>query len=189
MIRVAIASAFQNKPENKKRLRFYLKYAFDKGVAPFASHGLYPGALDDSNAEQRRRGMEAGKAFIKTCQEMWVFVVDGIITDGMEEEIRFAIANNIPIKWFCADDPKKPTELMHLGEHDLPTKRQLAPVTEKGAQEVCKGFGNIAKMLEQGADYQSYEKELDILLGTGLSDRDEEAEEIYERGHREKEET
>jgi hypothetical protein len=186
--RIAVVSAFQNKEENVKRLNLYLKFVFDKGMSPFASHGLYPGVLDDADPVQRKQGMEAGKEFIRICDEVWVFVVDGIITSGMEDEVRFAMANNIPIKWFCADDPKKVVDLMHVGEYDYPTKKQLMPATDKNSQKVRTGFDSIASSLKKGKSYSTYDEEIDKLLGTEMEDRDLEAEEIYERGHREKEE-
>jgi hypothetical protein len=184
-MRVAVVSAFRNKEENIKRLKLYLKFAFDKGVSPFASHGLYPGVLDDADPVQRKQGIEAGKEFIKICERIWVFVVDGLITDGMEDEIRFGIANNIPIKWFCADNPNKVVDLMHIGEYDYPTRKQLMPATEKNSQKVRTSFDNIASSLKKGEDYKDYDSEIDKLLGTEMTERDAEAEEIYERGHRE----
>ena len=69
-MKVAIISAFKNKEENIKRLKLYLKFAFDKGVSPFASHGLYPGILDDADLVQRKQGIEAGKEFIKICEQV-----------------------------------------------------------------------------------------------------------------------
>lgn len=187
-MKVAIISAFKNKEENIKRLKLYLKFAFDKGVSPFASHGLYPGILDDADLVQRKQGIEAGKEFIKICEQVWVFVVDGVITDGMEDEIRFCMANNISIKWFCADDPKKVVDLMHIGEYDYPTAKQLMPATEKNSQKVRTSFDSIAHSLEVGGSYSMYDAEIDKLLGTEMSERDSEVEEIYERGHREHDE-
>jgi hypothetical protein len=59
---------------------------------------------------------------------------------------------------------------------------------DKNSEKVCKDFSTIAKDLQDGGNYLDYEEAIDKLLGTGLTERDSEAEEIYERGHREHDE-
>ncbi len=47
---------------------------------------------------------------------------------------------------------------------------------------------NIADSLKRGADYASYDKVIDRLLGTEMQDRDLEAEETFEINNRRKDE-
>ena len=62
------------------------------------------------------------------------------------------------------------------------------PATEKNSQKVRTSFDSIAHSLEVGGSYSMYDAEIDKLLGTEMSERDSEVEEIYERGHREHDE-
>lgn len=48
--------------ENVRYLRACIADCFRRGETPFASHGLYPGALDDGMPNQRALGIEAGFA-------------------------------------------------------------------------------------------------------------------------------
>jgi len=48
-----------------------------------------------------------------------------------------------------------------------------------------KELDKIAEFLKNGGDYNNYEEYLDKILGTGLKERDLEAEEMFERKHRE----
>lgn len=68
----------------------YTKYAFAQGVSPFCAHLLYPRILDESDPEQRALGIYAGIKFLELCDEVWVFVKDGKISDGMRLEIEVA---------------------------------------------------------------------------------------------------
>jgi hypothetical protein len=45
---------------NRRYLTACLRDCLLRGEAPFASHGLYPGALDDDLPEERKLGMAAG---------------------------------------------------------------------------------------------------------------------------------
>jgi hypothetical protein len=45
-----------------------------RGESPFASHGLYPGALDDNNPRERELGMSAGFAWRERAELTAVYV-------------------------------------------------------------------------------------------------------------------
>jgi hypothetical protein len=74
---------------NVRYLRACIADSFARGEAPFASHGLYPGALDDAIPEQRRLGMHAGFEWGKRGDARAVYCDLGI-TPGMTEGIRVA---------------------------------------------------------------------------------------------------
>lgn len=68
-----------------------------EGVAPFAPHVFYTQFLDDSKPEERNFGMLAGIRFLRKCDEIWVFDVNGVFTEGMLKEIAEADRAGIPI--------------------------------------------------------------------------------------------
>ena len=45
--------------------------------------------MDDSIAEERYFGMEAGKRLMMQCKEFLVVTVDNVISEGMNEEIDY----------------------------------------------------------------------------------------------------
>ena len=63
-----------------------------KGEAPFVSHLLYTqlGILDDTNSDERRRGIEAGLCWGR-CADLTAVYIDYGITPGMQEGIDRAI--------------------------------------------------------------------------------------------------
>jgi hypothetical protein len=166
MIKVAVVSAFGNSIKNIEKAEVYCKYVLKQGQAPFASHVFYSPLLNDGDVEERKLGMEAGKAFIRICDEMWVFVVKGFYSDGMKEEIELAKAEDILIKYFDVTDIKNIQEFVFI------------------AQKPCCGLSlalaELAATLLRTGDLNSYNKALDNLLGTELKERDLEAEAIFE---------
>ena len=66
------------------------------GYAPFAPHLIYPQFLNDDVEHEREMGIEAGKAFLHACDEVWVYEADGI-SAGMEKEIAYAKSIGKPI--------------------------------------------------------------------------------------------
>ena len=107
-LRVLIESPFGSNPDGSRctfsqydRNAAYVRRAiFDslqRGEAPFASHGLYPGVLDDEDPAERRMGMEAGFAWGEVAQLVAVYVDNGI-TRGMQEGIDRWEAMGIPVE-------------------------------------------------------------------------------------------
>lgn len=76
---------------NKVYLRTVMADCIKRGEAPYASHGLYtqPGVLRDGIPEERRKGMEAGFAWIEKADYTVVYTDRGI-SRGMEEGIELA---------------------------------------------------------------------------------------------------
>ena len=58
-----------------------------RGEAPFASHVIYPLVLDDTKAEERKLGMDAGRAWFEVCEYIVVYTDLGI-SDGMAGDIK-----------------------------------------------------------------------------------------------------
>ena len=177
MIRVLICSAYGNQPSNLVKALKYSRYALYKGYATFAPHIEYSSCLSDSDEDAREMGINAGLAFLLVCGEMWVFVVDGVLSTGMKKEIKTAIKNNVLIRWFDASNDEDIKELMHIPSDRVPLKRDF--VTDLGKATVSK-FSEIEALLKSGAKYGDLVDSIDDLLGTAMPDRDLEAEQIYE---------
>lgn len=77
-----------------------VKHSLMCGENPFASHLLYTqdGILDDSNPEERQRGINAGFAWGKHADLVAVYIDYGI-SIGMKRGIEQALRNNINIEY------------------------------------------------------------------------------------------
>jgi hypothetical protein len=82
---------------NVRYLRAAIGDSLERGEAPFASHGLYPGTLNDRVPEQRRLGMEAGFAWGRQAHRCVVYTDLGV-TPGMAEGIERAQNLGIPVE-------------------------------------------------------------------------------------------
>lgn len=74
---------------NLRYLYKCIRHSLSCGEAPFASHGFYTVVLNDSIAEERKLGMEAGFAWGKVAEARVVYVDRGI-SPGMEKGIEEA---------------------------------------------------------------------------------------------------
>lgn len=63
--------------------------AIEASCAPFAPHLLYARFLDDNDPAQRECGISLGLEFMAVCDEVWVYIGDGI-SDGMRREMEHA---------------------------------------------------------------------------------------------------
>jgi hypothetical protein len=68
-----------------------------RGEAPFAPHLIYPQVLDDSDPEQRRRGLEAGLSWLRQA-DCLVAYIDFGYSHGMQTERLFAEQYGIHIE-------------------------------------------------------------------------------------------
>ena len=106
-LRVIIESPFAGDTEKHiAYARACVKDSIDRGEAPFASHLLYtqPGILNDENAHERARGMEAGFAWGPHAQLVAVYTDHGV-TKGMQEGILRAVDNCLPIVYRTLGGP------------------------------------------------------------------------------------
>ena len=96
---VYICSPFSGDVEgNVKAAQGYSRYAVDKGYIPIAPHLLFPQFLDDVNPKERELGLFFGNALMSKCSEVWVF--GGVISAGMEAEIKRAKWKNYRLRYF-----------------------------------------------------------------------------------------
>jgi hypothetical protein len=68
--------------EHRRYLRRCLKDSLVRGEAPFASHALYPGVLDDDEPDERAWGIAAGLAFVPLAHRH-AFYIDFGLSRGM----------------------------------------------------------------------------------------------------------
>lgn len=74
-----------------------MRDSLKRGEAPFASHRLYPGILDDDVPAERRLGIEAGLAWGQ-CADATVVYEDLGISPGMALGIERARAEGRPVE-------------------------------------------------------------------------------------------
>ena len=71
---VVIESPFAGDRErNDRYLRACILDCLRRGESPFASHGLYPGALDDTIPAERELGIKAGVAWRRVADATVVY--------------------------------------------------------------------------------------------------------------------
>ncbi len=70
--------------------------AVEAGYVPFAPHLLFTQFLDDSDPAQRNLGISLGLRFMDKCDEVWVYVGDGI-SEGMDSETAHANHTGKPV--------------------------------------------------------------------------------------------
>lgn len=109
MTPVVVESPFGRTPDgavaDQSRVAYHKVYlqacladCFRLGEAPFASHGLYPGALDDHNPADRDLGMRAGFVWGRMAAKRVVYTDLGI-TEGMRLAIEESIARGQPVEY------------------------------------------------------------------------------------------
>jgi hypothetical protein len=82
---------------NAKYAAECMRDSLQRGEAPMVPHLLYPLVLDDTVAEDRLRGMNAGAAWI-AASEAVVAYVDLGLSSGMKSEIELAGAFGVPVE-------------------------------------------------------------------------------------------
>jgi hypothetical protein len=89
---------------NRNYARRCLRHALSLGEAPLASHLLYtqPGVLRDGVAADRKRGIDAGLAWLHAADASVVYVDRGI-SAGMVKGIKAAQAARVPIEYRAFD--------------------------------------------------------------------------------------
>lgn len=178
--RVFICSALRGNSSNEYRALQYSKYAVEKGASPYTPHVFLTRFLDDSIEAERCAGMECGLAFLPTCDELWAFIVKGIISTGMAGEIQQAIADDVPVRWFAVDFNEHSevaviSELLGLPTDSVPsTSELLSP--KQFAEAAQNTLDEVTARLIAGDSYEDSIEQIDALLGTGLKARDRQIE-------------
>jgi hypothetical protein len=75
--------------QNIEVAKWAAEQAARKGQIPIAPHLYFPRFMDDSIPQDRYFGMGAGKRLMEQCSTFHIVTVDGIISDGMREEIDY----------------------------------------------------------------------------------------------------
>jgi len=95
---VYIASPFSGDTDrNTERACGYCRFALSRGCIPLAPHLHYPRFMDDTDSDERERGLFFALVLLGKCDELWVF---GNISEGMKREISKAQRRGIPIRYF-----------------------------------------------------------------------------------------
>lgn len=93
--KVFICSPFRGDiPGNSIKAAEYCRRAYETGYLPIAPHLLFPQFLQEDSLKERTDGISMGLELLLECDEIWVF---GDATEGMEQEIRFAVEHGIHI--------------------------------------------------------------------------------------------
>ena len=100
MKKVFICSPFRGDvEENSVKAAAYCRRAYGEGNFAIAPHLLFPQFLNEDSLKERADGIAMGLELLIGCDEMLVF---GEATEGMEQEIRFAVEHGIHI-WVKED--------------------------------------------------------------------------------------
>ena len=92
MDRVYIISRYRANTEkerefNREVARYYCRKMIEDGKVPVAPHLYYTQFLDDDYPAEREAGLCLGLEDLRSCQEFFIVVIDGNISEGMKEEI------------------------------------------------------------------------------------------------------
>ena len=99
---VYICSPYRgNTNENIENARKYSRFAVIHHSIPIAPHLLFPQFLDDTLGEERQTAMFMNHVLLTKCVELWVF--GSSISEGMEQEIRWAKRRHMPIRYFTEE--------------------------------------------------------------------------------------
>jgi len=76
--------------------------------APFASHLFYTQFLDDEDPKQRAAGIAAGHAWMAVADEVWVWVHELPLSEGMVGDVYKAIELEKPVIAFSPAIGRRP---------------------------------------------------------------------------------
>lgn len=117
---VMIASRYSgDTARNVEYAKLCMKDALRRGEAPFASHLLYPGILDDTDPAERQRGMQAGWEWMSICHKV-AFYTDLDWSQGMFDDLKMALVLKKPMELRTLyERPREaePLDVMELISH------------------------------------------------------------------------
>lgn len=88
--RVFICSKYAGDIEHNVEIALALcRMAIKAGHAPFVPHLLYTQFLDEDDQCERDLGISLGLRFMEACDEVWVYVGEGV-SEGMRREMKHA---------------------------------------------------------------------------------------------------
>ncbi|TQI68566.1 DUF4406 domain-containing protein [Clostridium sp. KNHs216] len=119
--------------ENIKKAVSYCSYAAEQGVIPLAPHTIFTQYLDDTNPQQRQKGLQMGLELLKRCDELWV--CGDVISEGMRQEIEYAEKHNMNILYF----PK----IIFQNQIAFPPKEDYDQKMKQKILEIQENYGQI----------------------------------------------
>lgn len=97
MKKIFICSPFRGDVKgNREKASRYCRKAYGEGCIPIAPHLMFPQFLNEDSLKERMDGISMGLKLMQECDEVWVY---GKTTDGMAQEVKFAVEHGIPV-WF-----------------------------------------------------------------------------------------
>lgn len=72
---------------NKEVARYFCRKVIDEGKVPVAPHLFYTQFLDDDFPDDRECGLGLGIWELRNSQEFLLVIIDGIVSEGMRNEI------------------------------------------------------------------------------------------------------
>jgi hypothetical protein len=166
---VFVCSEFGGLESNLLLARQYCQYVLRDKVKKnnvFAPHLFFPTFLNESSKEDRALGIHLGLGWLEKCNEVWVFVRNGVLSEGMVKEIDYALNIGTPVFFFDTTE-ETIVELRHLSlsrGQSYPTKEQLlAP--KPFAKKARTKLDDIADALKAGKRYEDLQDELESFLG------------------------
>lgn len=114
--RIFVCSRLRGKTKHEvnkhlQQARDFSKYIIQNNIgAPFTPHLLYTQYLDDTDAFERKMGIESGLAYLSVCDVICVLLdEDRVVSDGMKQEIQLAVDHGLSIRVFgIVNDSIKP---------------------------------------------------------------------------------
>jgi hypothetical protein len=108
MRRVVIESPWGKRPDgssctvkelerNERYLHRAIRDCLARGESPYASHGFFPGALQDTTPHERESGITAGFEWGRMADLVVVYADHGI-TPGMDRGISYYLARGMLIE-------------------------------------------------------------------------------------------
>ena len=97
--RIYIVSPFSgDEKANLSYLSLCMLDSFNRGEAPFASHGFYTQYLSDSDEVARELGMACGMSWLAVAFKCAVYEDRGM-SDGMVKDVRHALVMDVPLEY------------------------------------------------------------------------------------------
>ena len=93
MNRVYVISRYRATKRRQRKFnlsvaKYFCKKIIDEGNVPVAPHIYYTQFLDDNHLEDRAKGCELGIWELQNSQEFLLVVIDGVISEGMRNELK-----------------------------------------------------------------------------------------------------
>ena len=86
---------------NKEVVKHFCRAIIDEGNVPVAPHIYYTQFLDDNYPIERETGLSLGLWELRNSHEFLLVVIDGIISEGMQNEIKEVSRLGLPGRIVC----------------------------------------------------------------------------------------